>query len=45
MGKWGMEKRENERKEWEKIPQSTICVTVESFRGRLEKIIKAKGVT
>ena len=30
-------------KEWEKILQSTICAVVKGFRGRLEKIIKAKG--
>ena len=32
-------------KEREKILQSTIHATVKSFRGRLKKIIKAKGAT
>ena len=30
-------------KEWEKISQSAICAAIKSFRGRLKKIIKAKG--
>ena len=31
------------KKSWAKIPQEKLCVSVESFRGRLEKIVKANG--
>ena len=31
------------KKAWAKIPQEKLCVSVESFRGRLERVVKAKG--
>ena len=31
------------KKAWEKIPQEKLRVSVESFRGKLEQLIKAKG--
>ena len=31
------------KKAWAKIPQEKLHVSVESFRGRLERVVKAKG--
>ena len=31
------------KKAWPKIPQEKFCVSVESFRGRIERVVKAKG--
>ena len=31
------------KKAWPKIPQEKLCVSVESFRERLERVVKAKG--
>ena len=42
MEKMGMEKMGMRKMGMEKILGSTVCAGVKSFRGRLEKIIKAK---
>ena len=31
------------KKAWAKIPQEKLCISVESFRGRLKRVVKAKG--
>ena len=31
------------KKAWGEIPQEKLCISVESFRGRLERVVKAKG--
>ena len=31
------------KKAWAEIQQEKLCVSVESFRGRLERVVKAKG--
>ena len=31
------------KKTWAKIPQEKLRVSVESYRGRLERVVKAKG--
>ena len=31
------------KKAWAKIPQEKLLVSVESFRGRLKRVVKAKG--
>ena len=31
------------KKAWAKIPQEMLCVSVENFRRRLKRVVKAKG--